>query len=330
MIKNKLSKFLIISIACLAFIFIYTIKVKADSGFDASWDSGSYSSDSSYDSSYYGSDYGHGGSSSDPNERFLVIYSFISFGVYLVIVYLIYPHKNIKEIPIYFIIFYIILNGFILYLIFNKLLSIVLTLSCLLGLVVSKISNLLKNNSNNNKDNKQLDNIEIENKFSNLDLNIFFDIYKKIQIAWMDNDIERVRSILSDEIFNTYKMQLETLRVKNQKNIMEDISLKKVYINNITEKNNKEIIDVIMCVTCKDYLIDCATNKVLRGNKNKNCYYEYKLSFMRLFNNQTEICPNCGSTLKAGASVKCEFCGSIINRQSDNFILIDKKMIHQE
>ena len=281
-----------------------SFNVKADSGFDSSWDS---DSSSSYDYDYdYGSSWGSSrdndysssynnesgssgsGQSSDPNK----------VGFYIFIVVLV-----------------IVIIGF--------------------AIMSVEYSNLSPDN-NSNDDNDDIlspmdirailgDKFDIDGFYKNA-----FQIYYDVQIAWMDNDIERVRSILSDEMFNTYKMQLETLKVKNQKNMMEDINLVNVYITNIRKENNKEVIDVIMNVTCRDYLIDINTSSVLRGNRNKVWHYEYKLSYMRTEKeNKIKYCPNCGAELNKGSSVKCSYCGAIINRETDKFILIDKKMLNQ-
>lgn len=343
---NKIGKFLLISIISLSLIFIYTTKVKADSGFDSSWDSGgSYDSGSSYssDSGSYSSDRTSGGGSVDPVAVGYTIYFFASFLVYFIVASLVYPNKSLNKVPFLFTSFCIILNGLISYLVFNPIYSIIITNS-LFGVLIANKVNLFINKIFSGqplfrKEKEEiyinLDYQTITEQLPNLDINDFYNqtfyIYKEIQLAWMDNDIERVRSILSDEMFNTYKMQLETLKVKNQKNMMEDITLINVYITNINKNNDKEVIDVIMIVTCRDYLIDISTSKVLRGNKNKVWTYEYKLSYMRSveFKN-IDTCPNCGSKLKDGVSVKCDFCGAIINRETDKFILIDKKMIKQE
>ena len=297
--SNKIIVLIITLMVSLTFSFYYSVNVKADSGFDSSWDSGgsdfdsgsSWDSGSSYDSGSSWSSGSSGGNySSSPSSLFNFIMAM--FGTF---------------IP--FIIFFI---------------------------VITTILSATKKNTNNiSYYNRRLTKEEIDAKLGetfNIDnfYNETFKIYKDIQIAWMDLDIERVRNILSDEMLNSYKMQLETLKVKNQKNMMEDINLVDVYITNIYQKNNQDVIDVIMKVTCKDYLIDINSNKVLRGEKNKVWNYEYKLSYMRTnISNELNYCPNCGSKLSEGSSVKCTYCNAIINKETDKFILIDKKMISQ-
>ena len=347
--KNKyfyinLSMF-VISIVLALFISFNIFQVKADSGFDSSWDSGgSYDSGSSY-SSDYGSSRLDGtgvGGSFDPATIGYTIYFLVAFVVYFIVTSLVYPNKGLNKIPFLFTSFCIILNGLISYLVFNPIYSIIITVSLFVVLIAAKFNSFINKifkgeplfGKEKEETYKKLDYQMITEQLPNLDVNNFyneaFNIYKNIQLAWMDNDIERVRNIISDEMFNTYKMQLETLKVKNQQNIMKDIVLRKIYITSIRKENNKEIIDVIMNVTCKDYLIDINTKEVLRGDKNKICYYEYKLSYIRTTNvYEINMCPNCGSPIENGQSTKCSYCNSIITKSTDKFVLIDKKMLNQ-
>ena len=39
-----------------------------------------------------------------------------------------------------------------------------------------------------------------------------FNLYKELQNAWMEFDNDKIRTLVSDELFNTYKMQLNTLK----------------------------------------------------------------------------------------------------------------------
>lgn len=155
--------------------------------------------------------------------------------------------------------------------------------------------------------------------------------YQKIQVAWMNNEIESVRSLLSDFLFNTYKTQLLTLSSKKQKNMMEDINYVDAYITNIKKVIEGEEIEVALIVTCKDYIIDIDSKEVLRGNKNRINKYYYKLTFEKTANLEVEkFCPNCGALLPKGSSVKCEYCRSVVIKKTSNYILTDKKMLKQE
>lgn len=52
-----------------------------------------------------------------------------------------------------------------------------------------------------------------------------YHIYRQLQVAWMNFDYDKIKELVSDEMYNMYVNQLETLKVKNQKNMMEEINM---------------------------------------------------------------------------------------------------------
>lgn len=91
-----------------------------------------------------------------------------------------------------------------------------------------------------------------------------FEIYKNIQIAWMNFDYDTLRKYVTDEMFNMYSSQLETLKVKNQQNIMENMKLESFSIEDAREENGNIILITNMEVECNDYIIDTNTKKLLK------------------------------------------------------------------
>ena len=159
-------------------------------------------------------------------------------------------------------------------------------------------------------------------------INDGFEIYKKIQIAWMDDNIDSVSDILSDEILNMYESQLSTLRVKKEQNIMSDISFRNGKINEVLINDDNIKIIVRLNVTCKDYIINKETKEVLRGDASKIRWYTYLLTFI-VNKNNLKNCPNCGAVLKEGGGVKCPSCGSKLILNNGKMMMTDKKMINQ-
>ena len=157
-----------------------------------------------------------------------------------------------------------------------------------------------------------------------------YEIYVDVQKAWMNDSLDDVKDIISSEIYNTYSSQLATLRVKKQQNVMSDFEYVDGFITSITTDKKCNYIKVILCVKCKDYLINKESQRVLRGSSSKINMYRYSLIFM-VAEKTIENCPNCSaSLLEDGSNVKCEYCGSVINRYSKNMVLTDKKMISQQ
>lgn len=180
-----------------------------------------------------------------------------------------------------------------------------------------------------------------ENELQLLDLNMFpeekrleieaFNLYKQIQFAWMNFDEELLRKSTTDEMYNMYLMQLDTLKVKNQKNVMYDIKYLGSNIKERYEENGQETIVMNMQVSCYDFIIDTKTNKVVRGNSSKLNIYNYELTFVRTKENKDlDVCPRCGAPVEGNNSGVCEYCKSTLISNNYTLVMSKKKMLSQK
>ena len=156
-----------------------------------------------------------------------------------------------------------------------------------------------------------------------------FNTYKEIQKAWMDQDLESIRPLVTDTIFNLYRTEILSLKAKKQKNIMEDIEYVSCQLLNVTDNDNKQEITVILNIKCHDYVID-NNESIVYGNKDLISNYKYRLRFIKnkVVSNIKE-CPNCGAPLENMASDKCEYCNTTTVRKIGNYIMAEKKLLHQ-
>lgn len=195
--------------------------------------------------------------------------------------------------------------------------------------------------SNSKKNKKMLENALNSNELSLLNVNAFaeekrleieaFNLYKKVQFAWMNFDESTLRNCLTDEMYNMYLMQLDTLKVKNQKNIMYDIKYLGSVITEKYEENGQETIVINMQVSCYDFIIDTRTNKVVRGSASKLNIYNYELTFVRTKENKPiDICPQCGAPVEGNNSGVCEYCRSTLVSNNYTLVMSKKKMLSQK
>lgn len=193
----------------------------------------------------------------------------------------------------------------------------------------------------NKKKGEQVIKNSLNSKLELLDVNSFpeekkleieaFNIYKQIQFAWMNFDEETIRKCTTDEMYNMYLMQLDTLKVKNQKNIMYDIKYLNSNIKESYEENGQETIVMNMNVSCYDFIIDTKTNKVVRGNASKLNVYSYELTFVRTKENKSiDICPRCGAPVEGNNSGVCEYCKSTLISNNYTLVMSKKKMLSQK
>ena len=155
-----------------------------------------------------------------------------------------------------------------------------------------------------------------------------YELYKEIQVAWMDFDKDSIRKCVTDELYNTYSAQLATLKVKNQKNIMKDFQLLDSKIIGMETKEKLVSLTIKMKVECYDYVVD-KEGKTLRGNDKQKVIYEYAMTFNKGVSDKPNKCPNCNAPLDQVNSSKCPYCDSNIINESYDWVLAKKQVLSQ-
>lgn len=288
-------KFLVFLVS-IGLIFSSVSLVRADSGWDSSYDSGgggwssggsSWSGgSSSWDSGWSsGSSSGSGSYSYSDGDGMFVLSMFLAF-VFIIIIYVSINNRGGK-------------GGF--------------------------------GSSSNRADNYQ----EITDdrlKKIGMDADEFkklaFELYKTIQEEWMNFDYDGLRKHLTDELCNTYMMQLDALKVKGQQNIMKDFENIAVKITNITEESGMVNVTVYLHTAMYDYVVD-NNKKVIRGKDNHKIDIEYIITFVKSSESSQEVCPNCGAPFKGVAGGTCDYCGSTIVIGPKEYVMSKKTCIGQ-
>lgn len=292
MVKIKKKILLILAVVLLGFGVIYR-PVQADSGWDSDYDSG-WDSGSSWDS---GSDWDYDSDWSSSGGGGGGSISLIGMIVVVVISIVIMNSKNNR-------------NGG------NK----------------GNHSNYVNTNNDNYND---VDINKIKEIDPELNINEFktkvFRTYKDIQTAWMNFDTDTIRKLTTDEVYNMYSSQLETLKLKKQKNIMKDIELINVKITDIRKENDTIKINAYLNVRCYDYVIKESTNEVVRGTNSAKINIKYMLTFVKSSNNNklVEKCPNCGAPVDIVSSAKCPYCDSTLVKTSSDYVMSKKVSLGQ-
>ncbi len=158
-----------------------------------------------------------------------------------------------------------------------------------------------------------------------------FACFVNIQEAWMNFDYDALREYCTDELYNTYVSQLETLKLKNGQNIMSDYQNLDMKITNITSENNVVSLIVYAEIRFHDYVINMKTNEVIRGTKERLMTNHYLMTFVIKKSDAKSLknCPSCGAPFEHNASGVCEYCGSTIIKESDALVLSKKTTINR-
>lgn len=155
-----------------------------------------------------------------------------------------------------------------------------------------------------------------------------FDLYVRINDAWMNKNLEPVRELLTDEMYNMYLMQMTTLEMNGQTNVMSNYSFVSGKVIQHSKYRGMETVILLFRVRCKDYIVD-STGRVVRGSKHKTCDYLYEIKLIRNSAAKKIKCPSCGANLDNKDGVKCSHCGSVIHAQTDRYRLANKEMVSQ-
>ena len=150
-------------------------------------------------------------------------------------------------------------------------------------------------------------------------------IFYETQMAWMNFDYKRLRELVSDELYNTYYNQLETLKLKGQRNVMEGFNLQ--YIKLLSTKEENGVIEycIELKVSLYDYLVD-ANGVTVRGSNSRYHAMTYLLTFASS-TKKLELCPNCNAPLPE-TSV-CSYCHSHVQGLRE-FRLVKKINVKQQ
>lgn len=301
--KNKVFRILLIVVTITLSVFCLNkaISVKADSGWDSdydsggSWDSGSdWDSGSSWDSDWSSSD-SSSGSTCDTADCGKTTLSIVIF---------------------------VLVIGCIL--IFFKLKK-----------TFREVNESLSSNNDNNIYYDEITREEILETIPNFDIEEFekvaYQIFYDTQIAWMNFNYKKMKKVLTDELYNTYEMELEVLKGKNQKNIMKDFELIESKLFKIEEENGKYIAKVILEVEFIDFVEDSTNHKVLRGSNTRKLHNTYILTFERSKKlKEDNICPKCGASVEGNTTGICEYCKSKIINDNYDWVMSKKEKISQK
>ena len=155
--------------------------------------------------------------------------------------------------------------------------------------------------------------------------------YLAIQYAWMEFKYDMLSNKTTNELYNQYQMQLETLKTKGQKNVMKDFLYVDGMITSVSKVNNQTTVTVEIVTKFYDYIINEKNQVIIRGNDSKKVSMHYRMVFIK--NNSLKSkthCPKCGAELKNTSTNVCEFCRTKITKETEEWLLAEKECISQQ
>ena len=156
------------------------------------------------------------------------------------------------------------------------------------------------------------------------------DLFVKLQNAWTAREWEPMRPFETESLFEQHRAQVQNYIDTNRINVMDRIAVNYATIYKFRQEGDRDILEIALKSTMKDYIIDAKTKKLLEGNKLQDRITVYKMTFERktgvltkegTAEIKTTNCPNCGAPTKITSAGKCEYCGSIITTGENSWVL---------
>ncbi len=152
------------------------------------------------------------------------------------------------------------------------------------------------------------------------------DAFMKIQKAWEDQDLSKVRKFISDGVYQRFNTQFIMMGLLKQKNTMSRIDIKNVYIDRIDSDGLYDIIHTAVHASITDSFTSSLDSSLNTGGTEE--FVEY-WSFLKKRGKprkdiyQSDSCPNCSAPLPAdmGEVSKCASCGTLTNSGEYDWVL---------
>ena len=164
-------------------------------------------------------------------------------------------------------------------------------------------------------------------------------VFMDIQNAWMKRDLEPVRAVLHQNLYQQTQRQVERKIADGIVNHLEMIGVNTTYLTSYRQDAEYEYLSMYLAASMIDYQVKEATGQILFGDKTTRWNLFYKMTFMRTKGSKTRsakekdqgiMCPNCGAPLKGTSFGKCAYCDSVVLTGIYDWVLSDFGTIRQD
>lgn len=154
------------------------------------------------------------------------------------------------------------------------------------------------------------------------------DTFVRVQNAWCARDLEPVRGLMHNNLYNTTKKQVQSKIDQHVTYHYENITISNAYLTSYVRDSEFEYVTAYLNVKYIDYQTNDDTGEIIKGDKTTMWHLRYLMKFMRSTSGTgsseaPKFCPNCGAPLDIASSGKCEYCGSTVTSTSFDWLLSD-------
>lgn len=107
------------------------------------------------------------------------------------------------------------------------------------------------------------------------------DSFFKIQGAWNKQDINTLRTLCGGELMKTWEAELGQLKLRGQRNRMDNIALRESEITEVWTENGEDFITVRLHANLLDFTVDEKSGNVVSGSDSEPVEFEEFWTFSR-------------------------------------------------
>lgn len=159
---------------------------------------------------------------------------------------------------------------------FESVLQFILTPFVLFSSSIIFYVKLTKRSRKSKKLMKQM--VQSDNAWKYKDIStIVKDAFHAIQVAWANMDMTPAAEYMSDELYDSFQTKLNWMAYRNQKNVLENISLLQVLPVAVYDDtdNSRDFVWFFIKGRMVDYIIDTNTQLKLSGSTAPTSFIEY-------------------------------------------------------
>ena len=158
------------------------------------------------------------------------------------------------------------------------------------------------------------------------------NVYMNIQDAWCKRDLEPVRPILHQNLYERTEKQIQKKIADGIVQHLDRLTVNDAYTTSYRRDAQYEYLKVYLNSSMIDYQVKESTGQILYGDQSTRWTMRYEMTFMRSVNAKTPEagaqsiginCPNCGAPLTGTSFGKCPYCDSLVTTGLYNWVLSD-------
>lgn len=151
-------------------------------------------------------------------------------------------------------------------------------------------------------------------------------IYAGLNAAYAKNQLEPIRGLVSDGLFDYLQYWVDAYKRQNLRNQLTNMRITRQALAKVTRDKYYDAVTVRIWGTGLDFVVHTDTGELVRGSKHRERPYSEYWTFVRSAARKgpphsEPVCGNCGAPLKITMAGTCDHCGAHVTAGEFDWVL---------